>query len=301
MPRFSGPSRIMLTPALADEFLGEMLKKQDANGGENLPHNRRLRSERVVGFINIIKNGKFVEMPDPIMFGMDGIMGNGQHRCWACSESGISIPMRIEYKCSQAQMDAVDTGAPRDFADMQHYSGAAEGTTNAHGSLAKMMVMGPTGKRSQKPHDVVRGWYEFYKDGINFASKARFNYKIAGNKVWNMALSTVVARAWYSIPEEQLLHFARVLSSGQREFDADLAATTLRDAISGGRLGTTEAEQYFKAEAALQAFIERRPIKKLQQVEKELFKIDPLPKEFQFKESPNIRERLEKAVARMSS
>ncbi len=276
---------ITLTPKMASEWLSKM------------KHNRRLRSSQVDFLTEIILNEDFILSTDPVMFDQEGNLVNGQHRCWACVMADKPIQVRVLYDVTPEEVAVIDTNISRDYRDAAHYAGAEASIMN--GALAKMMVMGPMTKRRKIPHSITRDWYEFYKDGIDFANRLRGSNRIAGTKPWTVSMTTAMARAYYSEEPEQLERFAKVVATGQKEFDSDRAAVTLRDTVLTKRMGTLETEQYFKTEAAIRAFIERRPISKLQAVDAEIFPVPKLPMKMRYRQT-NTKAKIAKVRATMA-
>jgi hypothetical protein len=71
-----------ITPSVAREFLKTNKK------------NRRVVASRIERLATAMRNGEWV-ISQPLMFNCDGTLIDGQHRCHAIVESGVTVPMLI--------------------------------------------------------------------------------------------------------------------------------------------------------------------------------------------------------------
>jgi len=69
----------IVTPEKAREYL----KKNTRN--------RRLRKGHILYLVEVIRRGEWMYNGHPIIFGEDGVLLDGQHRLWACVQSGKPI------------------------------------------------------------------------------------------------------------------------------------------------------------------------------------------------------------------
>jgi hypothetical protein len=127
------------------------------------------------------------------------------------------------------------------------------------------------------PAELLHQWYEHYKAGVDFALHLRLSTRPSTGKSITVPMAAPFAAAYYHVDHELLSRFGAVLQSGQYEVEADRAAHTLRDAWLAGRLGKSVSDQYFKTEAAIRAFVGRRPIRTLQRGETVYFAPPKLP------------------------
>lgn len=237
--------------------------------------NRDIRQAKVSAFASAMKAGLWHLTHQGIAFDRDGRLVDGNHRLWAIVESKLVIKMLVARGVEKDSVSAIDTGTARTYADYGHYNGGS--TDPLTGSLAKILALGIGNQFHAAPHDRVQGWYEFYKQSIDFSIKLRHHTRGAKTKVMTVAMAGAFAAAYWDVGEEVLSRIAEVLRTGTTAFDADRAAIALRDAWLMKRLGVGMTEQYYKTEGAIRAFKERRPIKNLQRVESEVFSIPKLP------------------------
>jgi hypothetical protein len=255
------------TPDMATKYLETM------NG------NRSVRQNKVDFYASQMRAGLWRETHQGIAFSDDGALVDGQHRMWAIVESGRAVKIMVTRGVKAEDVVVLDTGLARSYADVAHYNDWNVDPATA--SFARVLVLGP-GTTRAIPGEIMQSWYQFYREGIDFAVQVRNSTKTAGGKVLPYPMAAVFARAYYGKDVALLSGFAAILKTGVTSFEADRAALTLRDAWLSKRLGDTPTEQYLKTEAAVRAFIERRPIKKLQAAEKELFPIQKLPSNLKY-------------------
>lgn len=253
-----------ITPAIATKYL------------ETMDGNRSVRQTRVDFYAAQMRAGLWRKVPQGIIFDSAGRLVDGQHRMWAIVESGCAVVMYVHRGMSPEDVAALDTGLIRGFADVAHYAGWEKTDPSAAG-IAKILVMGVGNCNRMVPAEVMNGWREHYDEGIEFACKIRLGTRGVGSKVIPLSVAAPFARAYYTEDRAALERMGQIIKTGVIEHTADRAAIALRDAWLTRRLGTSDTERYQKAEAAIRAFLERRPIKNLQRAESELFAIPKLP------------------------
>lgn len=101
---------------------------------ERNPGNRKLRPSKVADFAKDMKLGNWGLNGQPIIVSTDGLLNDGQHRCAAIVEAGVTVPMLIVFGVERASRDTLDQGTSRtagDFLAMngrehaKHLAGAA--------------------------------------------------------------------------------------------------------------------------------------------------------------------------------
>lgn len=242
---------------------------------ETMDGNRTVRQTHVDYLHGQMKSGLWRKTHQGIAFDDQGRLVDGQHRMWAIVESGCTVPIFVTRGLSADDVVVVDTGIARGYADTAHYQGWDVDPLTA--SLAKLLAMGPTLRTTKVPFDMMRKWYEHYKDGIDFALKLRLSSRPSTGKSITAAMAGAFAAAYYHVDPEQLSRMGEIIKNGQMEYEADRAAFTLRDAWLSGRIGKSASEQYSKTECAIRAFSDRRPIKHLQRGERVVFEAPKLP------------------------
>jgi hypothetical protein len=95
--------QLTLTPVLAKAIL------------EHDPANRKLRAHKVTQYARIMTAGHWWPARSlPLMFFENGRLADGQHRCHAVVESGVSLPVRVIVATGT---DGIDEGIVRSFSD----------------------------------------------------------------------------------------------------------------------------------------------------------------------------------------
>lgn len=79
--------------------------------------NRALSPTDVKRFKGIIKRGEWSLMPDALCFDVNGALRNGQHRCTAVSETGVTVPVWVFYDADPEAFQSMDQGRKRSLAD----------------------------------------------------------------------------------------------------------------------------------------------------------------------------------------
>lgn len=90
--------------------------------------NRKLRGVVVDRYGRDMREGRWrLKGQQPILFDREGWMQNGQHRLWACIQTGVSFPALVIRNCDPEDIAAVDTGSPRRFSDYLSWQGIENG------------------------------------------------------------------------------------------------------------------------------------------------------------------------------
>jgi hypothetical protein len=91
-----------LTPELAAELLRAVPG-----------HQRKITRNHVLRLAEAMGNGGFLFTPQPLIVDTDGALQDGQHRCHAVIESGVTIPVVITRGADPAGFALIDTGKAR--------------------------------------------------------------------------------------------------------------------------------------------------------------------------------------------
>jgi len=105
---------VLVTPELAREFLA-------ANA-----HNRSMRPLLVEQYARDMRDEDFPFTGDPIRFDLDGTLMDGQHRCEACTQTGLPFWAVVIRGLSPDVMDVIDTGAKRKLSDVLKLRGEVD-------------------------------------------------------------------------------------------------------------------------------------------------------------------------------
>lgn len=248
---------------------------------ETFRGNRAIRQTHVNYLASQMAAGLWRVTHQGIAFNTSGELVDGHHRMWAVIQSKTTIKVHVARDLNDEDVAFLDVGLSRDAKDAAHYKGVDIDPITW--TVAKVLARGITMYTPKVPFPIVRGWYEFYKDGIDAAVEYRAKCQPARQKL-TATMTAAIARAYYSMEKADLDRFVETLRTGQASIKADMAAVVLRDAWLTRRLGHSQSsEAYFKTSAALRAFNERRQIKTLQRAEDEVFKLPKLPANLHYK------------------
>lgn len=101
--------RQLISPAVAEE----MLKKNTSN--------RLLKKHYAQRYANDMMDGKWMsDTAETIKVAKDGTILDGQHRLYAVTLAKIPVYMHVAYDVDESVMDYIDTGKPRNTADVFH-------------------------------------------------------------------------------------------------------------------------------------------------------------------------------------
>ena len=101
-----GSHRVMLTPPQAALIILEYNR-----------HNRDLQLGKVRFLADAMGRGEWKWNHQGIAFYSDGMLGDGQHRCYACVLSGQTIPLQVTSDLSKDAIDTVDNQSVRNAGD----------------------------------------------------------------------------------------------------------------------------------------------------------------------------------------
>lgn len=263
----------IITPKTAELYLETM------NG------NRPVRASRVDTLADQMKRGLWRVTHQGIAFDEGGALVDGQHRLWAIIISNCAVKMNVTRGLLADDVLAIDTGAVRSYADTAAFSG--KDTDSIAGAVAKIVVLGPTLSHMTVPFAVNEQWREHFREQIDLALRVKASAK-AAKKNLPVPVVAAFARAAFGVSASDLERMGEILGSGVCEnADEDYAAILLRDAWLAGRIGKLRGEQYFKTESAIRAFAAHRPIRVLQRLDCEQWKLPELPKEMVYAPSAN--------------
>lgn len=257
-----------ITPKQAEHYLGTNTA------------NRPVRKWWVHHLSRIISEGRWRLTHNGIAFNCDGTLLDGQHRLMAIVEAGKPVKMNVTVGLPRDSVFAIDQGVQRTITDVGGSAvGIEQGITQAEAACARAMMNGITplyhGRRQMVTHEEMITFILRHRDAIAFAiaSTPSGAIKVA-------PVRGVLARAWYAGQVDRLAEFCEAARTQVASNPGDMAAPALAKFINGRpdithhRVGRIEL--YGKAECAVRAFLARRPVSKLYQVESEQF---PLPEE----------------------
>jgi hypothetical protein len=253
-----------VTPAIADAWLS----------GCNT-HNRKLVDAHVERLMREMKAGRWRLTHQGIAFSSNRVLLDGQHRLWAVSLSGVTVPMRVFFNESAQSLEAIDAGQARTNDQIITLAGGLGAVNRTELATLRAMVTGLDGytrMTAGEEADLLAQYHEAIAFAHEVLPAARFR------GVASAITRGVLARAFYSADLGSLRHFADVLRSGVADGKRDQPISVLLKflmATAQGVCGRPEArEKYGKTERALQAYLAGEQISRLYASTEELF---PLP------------------------
>ena len=96
-------------------------------------NNRGLRKSVVQRYARDMKSGAWLLAGDPIRFGGNGDLLDGQHRLAACISSSVSFQTVVAEGVSEKAVSAIDAGAKRTLGDVLKYAGEVNTSNLAAG------------------------------------------------------------------------------------------------------------------------------------------------------------------------
>lgn len=119
---------VLVTPEMAAEFLQN-----------NRSNRKNVRWAQVLKYAAMMKSGTWGDGDSALCFSPEGEMLNGQHRCFAIIEAGVSVMMLVQRNVPVSAILNMDAGVPRNFADALHFQG--ETSTNQLAAAIRLASM----------------------------------------------------------------------------------------------------------------------------------------------------------------
>lgn len=225
---------------------GEVVMVTPELAGEWLVHNTRNRNPRkaaVSAYAADMLNGDWRWTGDPIRFGQDRSILDGQHRLMAVVESGATLPFLVLTGLPVEAQESIDAGVPRKFQDVLALRGEASANHLAaivrkvHDWEAGNRNMGASGGRAT--HAQLSRTLE---DHPELRDIQRASHNVAST--YRDMPESLIGVAWWifaSIDQEDADFFFARLSDGQNLSAGDpiyeLRKTTaaLRNNVRGER------------------------------------------------------------------
>lgn len=245
-----------VTPTIAKRWL-------DQNIG-----NRAIRRGLVQQYAKDMQHEKWERKPVAICFDDESHLGNGQHTLSAIVESGVSQELLIARNCPKRSIAMMDRGKTRTLSDVANFLGTDFSDRKA--SIAKIIKWGP-GHRYQKSFDELFEAYLEHSEVIDF-SVSNLSKAVG----LSAPVLAICAKAAYTSDRTKISRFLHVLKEGIPSDESEIAAVRLRDfarSLRGAHSGLVRVELYGKAMTALRAFLDGRPIQRVNASNVELFDV----------------------------
>ncbi len=254
-----------ITPKKAEEYLAHNLR------------NRPLRKHWVETLANAITDGRWHITHQGVAINCNGELIDGQHRLAAIALAGIAVKIYVTRGLPLEAMYGIDQGKTRSAKDCAGVLDLGFEFGHMEVAIARMIMQSMTASecstRFRATNEQIIGFIAAHQENVSFASG------LALGDFNNAPVRAVMARASYTADRDRIREFAEVLRSGMPKGNADSAAVTFRNFYN--RLTSTGSNSvrmviYRKAESALKAFLEFKPLTKIYEVSSELF---PMPGE----------------------
>lgn len=121
-------SVVMVTPEMARRWLGQNIK------------NRKIRKQKWMDYARDMASGRWTFDGAPLRFSADGRLLDGQHRCLAIIESGVTLPMVVVRGLPNDSQSVMDIGikrTPADYLGMQAEGGDHKTAT----AIARSLIL----------------------------------------------------------------------------------------------------------------------------------------------------------------
>lgn len=228
--------KVLVTPEIAAVWLGYNL------------FNRPLNNREVNNLARLMKEGKWMDTGQAIILGTNVIL-DGQHRLQAIILSGIPQMMTVIFNQDEKNFIALDCGSPRSKLDMVRLGIQDQTIKSKHLSVLKAMLAGACCNGMQELTAV-----ELSKLVTQHREAIETALTLFGKKT-DQTILAVIARAFYTLPNETLHSFANAWKQGTYkpivEFRQYLSQLTDRQIA-------TRQDIYRRFELVLEAFINNR-------------------------------------------
>ncbi len=279
-------------PVLDTAIRGQLVKVTPeiaVNWLERNSNNRDLKNSRVQLYAADMKNGKWLPGGATIKFDTNGNILNGQHCLWAVIESGVTIEVFVMSGVDPEVFKVEDNHIGRTILDAMKISthGTSGITANMAGAATVMREsMEWAQGRISRPIITRQDQFEFigkHSDALKFAYGSVGVSRGTRKGIMIAPVLAVLARAYYTIDQERLKRFGRVLATGIVEDTKENTAVVLRNWLMTqvgmtSATGETRRDTYRRVERCLRAFLDGEVLRVLkpQPTIEEMF---PLPEE----------------------
>lgn len=221
-----------------------------------------------------MRAGNWTQCVAPIVFYLDGLFADGQHRLHAVVLSGTTQKFYVLRGLPREEGLNVDRGLPRTLVDNARISGTNEHLSNVLLSVVRGMEDGSSSSGARKPRSDTQR--------IQLAEKHRaaaewaLKHSPRGKLLRNSIVIAAIGRAWYwEADKERLARFAEVLSSGFADGEKESAAIALRNYLlakgPGASLSTEWRSTFLKAQNAVHYFMRGRRLHIIKQLGEEVY------------------------------
>jgi len=251
------------------DFIAEITPELARWFSENRRQNRNINQSDVDCWVSDMRAGRWRRTHQGIGLDKSGKLADGQHRMAAVSQAGLTIQIQITVGLTEEDIRVLDGGRRRSLPDRFLFDGNPNMRAKqvAVGKAIRRLSPAPEARRDRMSDPEEMEWLTKHIAAIQFAIQALPEGR---HGVSQSSVAAVLARAYYTQPQDRLQAFARLLIAGQTENleSGDRTALKVRDQLAKQ---LKPAAVYLKVERALSAFIARQDLKSFPSLDKELF------------------------------
>jgi hypothetical protein len=233
---------VNVTPEIAYQWL-----KQN---NFNRPMNQRL----VEKYVRQMRSGNWRRTHQGIAFDSRGIILDGQHRLWAVAQSGQSVPMLVFLNEDLSVHDSIDSSKPRSLLDVIRLELRDQTIKNRHILVMKAMWAGRCCANQNEMTSIeMSNLLRIFHKPVRFAVELLEHSNVANNVVMG-----VLARAYQTVPRDQLITFCCILRSGEGSHPSTKMILSFRDwllRLKDAQIATRR-DIYKRTEIVLKAFLD---------------------------------------------
>lgn len=253
------PEVVMVTPAIATKWL------------EGNTHNRPIYQSVVERYARDMTKGNWRVTHQGVAFNTNGTLVDGQHRLWAIIESGKTIALLVHHGLPLESQSVIDVGATRSSRDRLWLSDKFGAVTHMECAVLKRMIAGASTLPRWTSLEEEQMFAQ-HKDAVRFAVNAFPGTK---TRITNAVVVGVVARAYYTVPHEQLQRFCYVLFTGEALSAPERTILLLRDTLlMRAGLRMKSSAEWARTEWTLRSYLAGRTNVKLAAASSELYPLD---------------------------
>ena len=250
---------VNVTPEMASQWLA------------NNNFNRPLKPRLVENYVRQILDGNWRRTHQGIAFDADGVLLDGQHRLHAVVQSGQTVSMLVFLNENQAAHESIDGGKRRSVLDVVRLELLDNTIKEKHLSVLKGMWAGRYCKNQNHLTAMELGnMFRRYHNSVRFAVDM-----LDMTGLNDTTLMAVIARAYHTVPQEQLLEFCRILRTGDLSHPSAHLIVDFRNWLLRlqDRQEATRRDIYKRVESLLEAFLKSATSYDIGREHKELFPI----------------------------
>ena len=250
---------VTVTPDMAKQWL------------VNNNFNRPLKPRLVDKYVRQILEGNWQRTHQGVAFDSRGLVIDGQHRLHAIVQTGQSVTMLVFLNESQTVHESIDNGKTRSLLDVVRLELRDSTIKGKHISVLKAMWAGRYCKNQDDLTAAeICNMLRRYNQAVRFAVDMS---NIPG--VNDTVVMGVIARAYHTVPADQLLEFSRILRGYDSNHPTSKLLQEFREWLLRlrDRQEATRRDVYKRTQAALDAFLKNETTCDLFRDYKELYPI----------------------------